>query len=69
MKLPHQIYNVDESGATLDIKALNEVTRRGSRKVYTRSKGQVTIVAYGNATVQVILLMAIFDAKSYAMKR
>jgi len=44
------------------------VTERGSKKVYTRStgrKGQVTIVAYGNAAGQVIPPMVIFDAKSY----
>jgi len=34
---PHQIYNV---GVPLDPKALNVVTERGSKKVYTRSTGR-----------------------------
>jgi len=66
LNAPHQIYNVDESGVPLDPKALNVVTARGSKKVYTRStgrKGQVTIVACGNAAGQVIPPMVIFDAK------
>ena len=68
LNVPHQIYNVDKSGVPLDPKALNVVTARGSKKVYTRStgrKGQVTVVACGNAAVQVIPPMVIFDAKKF----
>jgi len=67
LNTPHQIYNVDESGVPLDPKALNVVTTRGSKKVYTRStcrKGQVTIVAFSNAAGQFIPPMIIIDAKS-----
>jgi len=42
------------------------VTERGSKKVYTRStgrKGQVSIVACGNANGQVIPPLVIFDTK------
>ena len=66
MNAPHQIYNVDESGVPLDPKALNVVAKKGSKKVRVRStgrKGQVTVVACGNAASQVIPPMIIFDAK------
>jgi len=66
LNAPHQIYNVDKSGVPLDPKALNVVTERGSKKVYTRStgrKGQVTIAACSNAAGQVIPPMVIFDGK------
>ena len=66
MNAPHQIYNVDESGVPLDPKALNVVAKKGSKKVRVRStgrKGQVTVVACGNAAGQVIPPMIIFDAK------
>ena len=64
--LPSQIYNMDESGMPLDPKALNVVTKRGVKKVRSRStgqKGQITIVACGSAVSQVIPPMVIFDAK------
>ena len=63
---PAQIYNMDESGMPLDPKALNVVTKRGAKKVRSRStgrKGQVTIVACGSAVGQIIPPMVIFDAK------
>ena len=63
---PQRIYNVDESGVPLDPKGLNVVAEAGSRKVRVRStgrKGQVTVVACGNATGQLIPPMLIFDAK------
>ena len=64
---PSQIYNMDESGVTLDPKAPNVVAVKGTKKVRYRSsgrKGQVTIVACGNAAGQVIPPMVIFDAKN-----
>ena len=63
---PQRIYNVDESGVPLDPKGLSIVAESGSRKVRVRStgrKGQVTVVACGNASGQFIPLMLIFDAK------
>ncbi len=64
---PSQIYNVDESGIPLDPKAPNIVSKRGVKKVSYRSagkKGQITVVACGNAIGQVIPPMVIFDAKN-----
>ena len=52
------IYNVDESGVPLDPKGLNIDSKAGSRKVQARStgrKGQVTVVACGNASGQFIV--------------
>jgi len=63
MNAPHQIYN---GGVSLDPKALNVVAKKGSKKVWVKStgrKGQVTVVACGNAAGQVISPMVIFDAK------
>ena len=48
-----------ESGVPLDPKGLNIVAEAGSRKVWVRStgrKGQVTVVACGNASGQLIPL-------------
>ena len=64
---PSQIYNMDESGIPLDPKAPNVVALKGAKKVRYRSsgrKGQVTVVACGNAAGQVIPPMVIFDAKN-----
>ena len=68
MNCPSQIYNVDESGMPLDPKAPNIVaqTGPGTKKVRFRStgrKGQITIVACGNATGQVMPPTIIFEAK------
>ena len=63
MNSPQQIYNVDETGVPLDPSV---VTATGSKKVRVRStgkKGQVTVVACGNASGQVLPPMLIFDAK------
>ena len=63
---PAQVYNVDESGMPLDPRAPNICAQRGVKKVRYRAsgkKGQVTIVACGNAAGQVIPQMVIFDAK------
>ena len=51
------IYNVDETGIPLDARPPNTVTRRGIKKVRNRAigrKGQVTIVACGNAAGQAL---------------
>ena len=64
---PSQLYNVDESGIPLDPKAPKVVTLRGTRKARYQSpgrKGQITIVACGNAAGQVIPPLIIFDAKN-----
>jgi len=63
---PGQIYNVDESGIPLDPKAPNIVAKTGTKKVRYRStgrKGQITIVACGSATGQVIPPTVIFESK------
>jgi len=54
---PGQIYNVDESGVSLDPKAPNVVAKTGTKMVQYSSigrKGQITIVACGSATGEVI---------------
>jgi len=64
---PGQIYNVDESGVPLDPKAPNVVAKTGTKKVRYRStgrKGQITIVACGSATGQVIPPAVIFEGKN-----
>ena len=66
MNCPSQIYNFDESGMPLDPKAPNIVAQTGTKKVRYRStgrKGQITIVACGNATGQVMPPTIIFEAK------
>ena len=55
---PTQIYNVDETGMSLDPRAPNVIARRGVKNVHYQSsgkKGQVTIVACSNAAGQAIL--------------
>ena len=54
---------MDESGVPLDPKGLNIVAEAGSRVRSTGRKGQVTVVACGNASGQFIPPMLIFDAK------
>jgi len=64
---PGQICNVDESGVSLDPRAPNIVTKKGTKKVRyqaTGRKGQITIVACGSVTGQVILPTVIFEAKN-----
>ena len=64
---PSQIYNVDKSGILLDPMSPNILSKRGVKRVHYRSagkKGQITIVACGNAIGQFILPMVIFDAKN-----
>ena len=70
LNCPSQIYYVDESGIPLDPKAPNVVAVKGTKKVHYWSlgkKGQITIVACGNAAGQVIPQMIIFDAKNSTM--
>jgi len=60
---PGQIYNVNESGVPLDPKAPNVMAKTGAKKVQYRSTGrkrQITIVACGSATGQVIPSSVIF---------
>ena len=66
MNCPSQVYNVDESGMPLDPKAPNIVAETGTKKVRYRStgrKGQITIVACGNATGQIMPPTIIYEAK------
>jgi len=66
INVPKQIYNVDENGVPLDPNTLNMVAKKGSKKVRVGStgrKGQVTVVACGNAAGQLIVPMVIFDAR------
>ena len=57
---PSQIYNVDESGIPLDPKSPKVVSKNGVKKVLVQlGKGQITIVACGNAIGQVIPPMVI----------
>ena len=63
---PARIYNVDETGMPLDPKSPNILTKKGVKKVRNRTsgrKGQITVVACGNAAGQVIPPMVIFEAK------
>ena len=64
---PSRIYNVDETGIPLDARPPIIMTRRGIKKVRNRAlgrKGQVTIVACGNAAGQALPPMIIFDTKN-----
>ena len=63
---PARIYNVDETRMPLDPKSPNIITKKGVKKVRYRTsgrKGQITVVACGNAAGQVIPPMVIFEAK------
>ena len=68
---PSRIYNVDETGITLDGHAPRVVDKRGQKKVRYRTAGnknQVTVIACVNASGQCILLFVIFDAKRLNME-
>ena len=61
-----QIYNVDETGIPIDLKAPNVVTKTGTKKVRYRStgrKGQITVVACGSDAGQVLPLTVLLDSK------
>ena len=63
---PERIYNVDETGVPLDPRTPNVVTRKETKKVQYRSTGkksQITVVACGSATGQIIPLTVNFEAK------
>ena len=63
---PERIYNIDKTGVPLDPKAPYVVTKKGTKKVRYRStgkKGQITVVACGSATGQIIPLTVIFESK------
>ena len=66
MSSPSCVYNVDETGMPLDPKAPKVVAPVGTKKVRYQSpgrKGQITVVACGNAAGQVPPPTIIFDAK------
>ena len=66
MNNPSQIYNVDETGMPLDHKPPKIVTKRGQKKVRSRTSGnksQVTVIACVSATGHAIPPFVIFDAK------
>ena len=63
---PAQIYNIDETGISIDPKAPNVVTKTRTRKVRYRStgrKGQITVVACVSDAGQVLPPTVLFDAK------
>ena len=69
---PTKLYNVDKTGIPLDPKTPRIVTVKGTRKVRYQSigrKGQITVVACGNAAGQVIPPLIIFDAKNIRQAR
>lgn len=66
MNSPSQIYNVDETGMPLDHRPPKIVTKRGQKKVRSRTSGnksQVTVIACVSATGHAIPPFVIFDAK------
>ncbi|XP_065895961.1 uncharacterized protein [Dysidea avara] len=66
MDSPSQIYNVDETRMPLDHRPPKIVTKRGQKKVRSRTssnKSQVTVIACVSATGHVIPPFVIFDAK------
>ena len=63
---PSQIYNVDETGIPLDPKAPKILVPKGIKKPRYQSpgrKGQITVVACGNAAGNVLPPLIIFDTK------
>ena len=64
---PSQIYNVDETGVPLNPKPPKIVVPKGMKKPRYQSpgqKGQITVVACGNAAGNVLPPLIIFDAKN-----
>ena len=64
---PTKVYNVDETGIPLDPKTPKVITVKGTKKVRYQStgrKGQITVVACGNAAGHVLPPLIIFDAKN-----
>ena len=65
MNHPERIYNVDETGMPLDPPTPKIVAKKGQKKVRCRTsgkKGQVTVIACGNAVGQPMPPFIIFDA-------
>ena len=60
---PTKLYNVDESGIPLDASSTKVVTVK-VRYQSTGRKGQIIVVACGNASRQVLLPLIIFDTKN-----
>jgi len=66
MDSPSQIYNVDKTGMPLDHRPPKVVTKRGQKKVRSRTSGnktQVTVIACVSATDHAIPPFVIFSAK------
>ena len=67
MDSPCQIYNVDETGIPLDHRPPKVVTRKGQKKVRSRTTGnksQITVIGCVNAAGSHIPPFVIFDAKN-----
>ena len=65
MDHPEQIYSMDETGMPLDPPTPRIVAKKGQKKVRSRTsgrKGQITVIACGNAVGQAISPFVIFDA-------
>ena len=65
MDHPKRIYNIDETGMPLDLPTPRVVAKKGQKKVRSRTsgkKGQVTVIACGNAVGQPMPPFVIFDA-------
>ena len=68
---PNRIYNVDETGITLDGHAPRIVAKKGQKKVRYRTSGnktQITVIACVSASGQCIPPFVIFDAKRLNME-
>ena len=67
MDLPCQIYNVDETGIPLDHRPPKVVTKKGQKKVRSRTSGnksQITVIGCVNAGGSHMPPFVIFDAKN-----
>ena len=63
---PDGIYNVDKTGTPLDYRPLKVGTKRGQKKVRTRTSGnkaQIPVIACVSAAGQAIPSFVIFDVK------
>ena len=67
LDFPTKLYNFDETGIPLDPKIPKVKAIKGMKNVRyqnTGRKGQITVVAYGNAAGHVLPTLIIFDAKT-----
>ena len=65
---PGQIYNVDETGMSLDPPKLRVCTRKGQKKVHQRGGGNrsnITVVGSVSATGHIIPPFVIFEGKNF----